>query len=72
VRHFLDTKDGNSLSTTQYTEDEETKAEKTQMTEVIKHLNKEELPWYVLTNIKQKIVNEQLRKNMEDLSAVEG
>lgn len=42
------------------------------MAQVIKQLNKEELPWYVLTNIKQKIVNEQLRQNMKDSDNLSG
>jgi len=55
----------------QYHEDDATIFEKQQMTEVIKLLNKEGLPWYTLTNVKNKIVNEFANSTTANLNALE-
>ena len=74
MRHFLDKQgtDSRSMRTTmQYHEDDATIFEKQQMTEVIKLLNKEGLPWYTLTNVKNKIVNEFANSTTANLNALE-
>ena len=58
-------------TTMQYHEDDATIFEKQQMTEVIKLLNKEGLPWYTLTNVKNKIVNEFANSTTANLNALE-